>query len=177
MKSIRVTATRLRVEAQYDPKYTDHPDFVGFHCQERERNKYDDFIGAQYGGVEGGQNYLIHILDALYNEDRFEAMELGLMDTPDNPYDEDYEAWAKKVEDFLASKNVKWIFVSETRPLSSSGETYGGYGDHCYYVLMPQDIILTEFHDIGVNDLAMAYVYDANKGQPELIEIELEEAP
>jgi len=180
MKRMRVIATKLRVESlalkDYNQEYVDDPDFVGFHCQQNERSKYDDFIGAQYGGVEGGQNYLIHILDGLYDDMRDEATELGLMDTPDNPYDDDYEEWANKVEDFLASKNIKWIFVSETKPLSSSGETYGGYGDNCYYVMLPQDLIITEFHDVGVNDAAMAYVYDANKGQPKLIEVEEQES-
>lgn len=156
----------------YDSEYTDHPDFVGFHCQKSPRNKYDDFIGAQYGGgidqfgIAGGtENYLIHILDSLYDEYRYEAIELGLMDVPEDSYSDEYREWANKVEDFLAEKNIKWLFVSETKTLSD----YGGY---CYYVLLPDDIVLETFHDLGVNDIAMAYVYDANKGQPTCIEIE-----
>jgi len=142
----------------YDPAL-DH-DFIGFHCQRTERGPDDDKIikNDLYA-----REYFLFIIDALPFEIRDKAIELGLMDKPDE-YSDDFNEWTERVVDFLNLSGVRWIFVSDTRPLD-------GYGNYCYYVSMNSDDALWIFDDPNVNDSAAAYVYMINKVKPKLIPV------
>lgn len=144
----------------FDPQYVEHPDFVGFHCQARPRGgPRDDLIMADYA-----KDYFMTILDGLPNEIRDLAMATGLMEPTEDHYSDEFDQWARDVESFLEEHNIRWIFVSQNRPLEN-------YGDYCYYVLLPDSQILAAIDDPGVNDAANAYVYDANVAFPQLFEV------
>jgi len=156
----------------YNQEIMNHPNFIGFHCQRLPRNpKYNDYINDNYPyGNKYAEEFYIEILDALPFNLRDKAIQEGLLtehlETP--PVEKIYE-WSQKVEDFLKIANIRWIFVSQNKPLKEQ------YGNYCYYVLLPKNAILHIFDDTFVNDMAWAYLYDANKAQPECIELNLEE--
>ena len=81
-------------------------------------------------------------------------------------YDDGYEDWLKEVGKFLSEHNIRWIFVSGKKLLTD-------YGNNCYGVLLSekQDGILTVIDDVGVDDVAWAYLYDGNRFTPEVVEI------
>lgn len=153
-----------KIASTYNGEIVDHRDFIGFHCQRRPRSKYDDLIVNDHGYA---QEYFAFIMDSLPFELRMNAIQAGLIPdvTPDQ-YDDTFEEWADNVTCFLENHNIRWIFVTQNTPLS---EQFGGY---CYYVLLPESCVLHIFDDIGVNDIAWAYVYDGNKCSPNCIEIQ-----
>lgn len=141
----------------------DLPEFIGFHCQEHPRGRADDIIGAVYAA-----DHFIHILEHLPFDMRDQAIEQGLLpDTPPDQYDDEFDAWADEVEDFLYKNGIRWIYVSKTGTLED-------YGDYCYYTFLDPDHpgVYYVGDDVGVNDWAEFFVYDVNKVQPILIEVE-----
>lgn len=148
-----------RLAKPFNPDYVEHPDFIGFHCQRSPRSEHDDVILADYA-----RDYFVHILDALPNDLRDRAMQQGLMEPGDDYYSEEFDQWSETVEAFLRDNGIRWIFTSQNRPLED-------YGDHCYYVLLPDANIISIIDDPGVNDAANAYVYDAKSAAPQCFEI------
>ncbi len=147
----------------------DIPDFVGFHCQRGERKDiaYEDTIGMGHDpetGAGGYGEYLTQILDYLPNELRDVALEKGWMEPP-GEYDDGYAEWHEKVKDFLYDNGIRWIFVSETKPLTD-------YGDYCYAVSLPDKAVLYVKEDVGVDDTAAAYVYDSKIAVPTTVELD-----
>jgi len=149
----------------------DRDDFIGLHCQARPRASIDqeDTIGSGQGqGKYGYGSYVPEILDSLSFDLRDIALEKGWMENPPGEYDDGYEDWLDEVYDFLDDHGIKWIFVSENKPLTD-------YGDYCYGILLPDKAVLTVIPDIGVDDAANAYVYNANVAIPSVVEIDEEE--
>lgn len=153
-----------KVSQDYDDSILRHHDFVGFHCQKRERDEvYDGIIPFS---EEYAEAYYYEILDALPFSIRDKAMHEGLMEDVPEKYSDEFREWASRVHDFLRENNIRWIFVSETKPLSEQ------YGDYCYYVLLPEDKYFGLITDTGVNDFATVYLYEADIGSPTCIPIE-----
>ncbi len=153
----------------------DEGDFIGYHCQKRQRPvqtdiKTEDKIGLGYtSGMGAGYGmYFGEILDAIPYELRMKAMEKGLMDRPENEYDDDFDEWYDKVEDFLENNNIRWIFVSSTKSLIQ-------YGEWCYKMYLEDKARLLTIEDIQAEDAAAVYIYDGSKGSPIAIEVEEEE--
>lgn len=147
----------------------DIPDFIGFHCQRGERKDiaYEDTIGMGYNPQTGSGSYgeyFREIMDSLPFKLRDIAMEQGLMEGPDT-FDDAYAEWHEKVKDFLYDNGIRWIFVSENTPLTD-------YGDYCYAVSLPDAAVLHVMDDIGVNDVAAAYVYDSKIAIPSTVELD-----
>lgn len=147
----------------------DIPDFIGFHCQARERREiaYEDTIGMGHDpetGAGGYGEYLPQILDALPNDLRDVALEKGWMEGPDQ-YDDGYAEWHEVVKDFLYDNGIRWIFVSDNEPLTD-------YGDWCYAVSLPEAAVLDIIPDPGVNDTADVYIYDSKVAIPQVSEID-----
>jgi hypothetical protein len=145
------------------------PDFIGFHCQRGERKDiaYEDTIGMGHDDETGSGSYgeyFPEILDSLDFTLRDAAMEQGLMEAPDR-YDDAYAEWHEKVKDFLYDNGIRWIFVSENTPLTD-------YGDYCYAVALSDKAVLHVMEDIGVNDIAQAYVYDSKVAIPTVVELD-----
>jgi hypothetical protein len=130
----------------YDPA-TDR-DFIGYHCQSSPPNpERDGIISREYA-----QEYFAEILDSLPFSLKDEAGRLGLLDTPENQYDDNYESWAEKTESFFSNNGVRWIFVSDNKALAS-------FGNFCFYVSMGANDFLWSIEDVNVNDYASAYIY------------------
>jgi len=154
-----------RLTKQYNSEINRHSDYIGFHCQKRPRSQYDDIIVNESYYAE---NAYIHILDSLPFDVKNKASNMGLFEMPEKQTEE-FDEWANKVYEFLTDYNIRWIYVSHNKPLSDH------YGDYRYYVLLPESCILDIFDDPHVNDLAWAYLYDANKCSPTCIELTEEE--
>ncbi len=149
----------------------DKDDFIGFHCQSRPRADIDreDTIGSTYGqGAYQYGSYMPEILDSLPFDLRDMVLEKGWMDSHPGEHDDGYEEWLDAVYEFLDEHGIKWIFVSENRPLTD-------YGDYCYGVLLPDNAVLTVIPDIGVDDAANAYVYNSKISIPSVVEVDEEE--
>ncbi len=145
------------------------PDFIGFHCQRGERAsiEHEDTIGLGRDDETGSGSYgeyFREIMDALPFELRDVAMERGLMEAPDR-YGDGYASWHEEAKDFLYENGIRWIFVSETRPLTD-------YGDYCYAVSLPDAAVLHVIDDVGVDDTAAVYIYNSNVAVPAVDEIE-----
>jgi hypothetical protein len=148
-----------RLANEYDPGLD--PDFIGFHCQQSERGPYDDII---YPKEDYATDYFIQILNGLPFNLRDMARNSGLMSMPEK-YSDEFDEWVEKVADFLTENGVRWIFVSDTRPLND-------YGSYCYYVSMKNEDALMILDDINVNDTASAWVYmvsGEHVGKPRLV--------
>jgi hypothetical protein len=149
----------------------DLPDFIGFHCQVRPRRDIsnEDTIGLGYNAdiAAGGYGeYFAEILDSLPFELRDSAMDLGLLgDEVPSSYDDGYKEWHDNVREFLYDNGIRWIFVSENKPLTD-------YGDYCYAVMLDDAAVLTVIPDVGVNDAAAAYVYNSSVAIPKVVEVE-----
>lgn len=140
-------------------RVTYDPDFIGYHCQRSPRSEYDDVILQEYA-----ETYFPQILDALPHNLRDQAAQQGLLDTPEDQFSDEHDEWAENAHEFLREHNISWIFVSQNRLL----EPYGGY---CYYTFLPDSDILAVFDDPGVEDMADAYLYDANKVSPRFLQV------
>ena len=143
----------------YDP--SEDPNFVGYHCQRNMRSPNDDriFFTEHYAN-----EFFIQILDMLPFKLRDKALSLGLLNKPE-PYSDEFDNWGKSVEEFLNENGVRWIFVSETRPLED-------FGEYCYYVSIESNE--NYLIDVHVNDSATAYVYfldGDSKYKPKLFEV------
>ena len=154
-----------RLAKQYNKEIMNRSDFAGFHCQKHPRSEYDDIILNSNNYAE---KYYRLILDALPYSLRDKAYDMGLFQEYDE-YSDEFDEWVENVYNFLRGNNIRWIFLSNSKPLSEH------YGDYRYYVLMPREKVLEVFDDPDVNDMAWAYLYDANQGQPECIELDPEE--
>lgn len=139
-------------------KADDPAEFIGYHCQSSPRNpQYDDKFNPAYA-----ERFFSQILDALPYDIRDDALAL-LEKRPE--YIVEDEDWGEEVADFLNEKNIRWIFVSENKPLPD-------YGEHCYKVYMPDNIVLEYMPDVEVNYSAYAVLYSADLGVPILEEYE-----
>jgi len=147
----------------------DDPDFIGYHCQNSEPNgAYDGII---VNNEHYARNYFLGILEALPFSLRDQAMESGLLEQPEDSYSKEFEEWTREVAKFLKDNGVRWIFVSDTRPLIE-------FGQHCFYVSMNANDAIWIFDDPGVNDIAYVYVYMIQgelPAKPKLIPIEEDE--
>ena len=150
---------------QWNHEIMNHKDFIGFHCQQKPRSDYDDIISNNNNYAE---SHFLYILDALPFEIRNKAVALNLMDKPDD-YSDEFDIWAENVHEFLLGHNIRWIFVSMNKPLEEH------YGEYRYCVSIPESEVLHIFDDPNVNDVAYAYLYDANKVRPTCILIPEEE--
>lgn len=131
---------------------TEKYEFAGFHRQRRKRNSYDDLFitGNSYGST-----YFAFILDAIYSNDRDEALHLGYLDYEWNEYDENYDQMESDVAKWLNDKGYRWIFVTVNRP-----HGIVAYGKHIYKIYFKKEDILYIFNDpLGADDVAYAYVY------------------
>jgi len=95
-----------------------------------------------------------------------------LLPAPD--YLEEDSDWSESVHEFLYRNGIRWIFVSTDEPYGNERQRYHSYGDNCYYVLIPDNKVLTwipDVHEISAN----ICVYNVNEIQPKLIPIEQNE--
>ncbi|MFA7219240.1 MAG: hypothetical protein WC119_01890 [Synergistaceae bacterium] len=154
-----------RIAGIYNDRVRNHGDYIGLHCQSRPRSEYDDIIINDNNYAE---DYYLHILDALPFAMRDKASRLGLMQKP-YKYTDEFDKWSEKVHEFLSENNIRWIFVSRDKALSDQ------YGDYRYHVLLPASCVLHIFDDPNVNDMAWAYLYNANECVPICIQLDDEE--
>jgi len=140
-----------RIAKPYNQEMINHHDFIGFHCQKSPRSEYDDVI---LNDNHYAENFYVSILDALPNDLRMKSMDMGLMNQPEDQYSEEFDEWADRVYNFLEEHNIRWIYVSQNKPLSEQ------YGDYRYYVLLPDSCVLHIFDDPNVGDVADAYLYE-----------------
>ncbi len=150
-----------KIAQEYNQEILSHPDFIGFHCQRKPRSNYDDVI---LNSNLYAEDYYIDILEALPFQLRDKALSKNLLDKPEQ-YTDNFDKWAEKVHLFLKNNNIRWIFVSSNKPLIEY------YGEHAYYVLLKESCVLNIFDDPYVDDIAYAYLYNANEGSPITIEI------
>ena len=146
-----------------------NPNFIGFHCQQSSRNPdLDDYIKKENNYAE---DFYMEILDALPFQLRDIATEKGLLTHYDIAEARTYKfyEWVQDVSEFLSINDIRWIFVSQNKPLEDH------YGPYRYYVLLPEDAILHIFDDPWVDDIAWAYLYNANVASPNCIELNPEE--
>ena len=143
-------------------------DFIGYHCQQS-----GFFDGEIINDNNYPEDYYNLILDALPYELRDKAFNEGLLDgRPEDQYTDEFALWSEKVHDFLWDNGIRWIFVSQNVPLGGDTRRMGAvYGDHCYYVLLPDNAVLWIIDDIGVNDVAFAYLYDSKIANPQMVSI------
>ena len=146
---------------------TSRNDFIGYHCQRSEL-----FDGEIINDNNYATSHYLSILDSLPFDLRNNALSL-LENQPTDEYDEKFEVWSQHVHDFLWKNGIRWIFVSTNVPLGGDFSSNIGavYGDHCYYVFMPDAAIIDIINDVGVNDTAYAYLYDSRVGNPEMVPI------
>jgi len=138
-------------------------EYIGFHCQKYEhKGEYVGNIDKDYGDT-----WIPQVIQALNFDLQDELAQTLGRDKYDIPteYDEDFEEWSGRVEDFLYEKGIHWIFVSEERPLTT-------FGEYCYKVYMPENEIMTVLPDYGVEGSASVYIYDSGIGKPILIPYE-----
>lgn len=129
------------------------PDWIGFHASKVKQPSGK--ILASYGKM-----YFDEILDSIRYEDRMDADELGLLEHEDNEYTDEFEKWAKDVEDFLYDKGYRWIFTSTTQPFGDERTGIGtSYGDKIFDVFLKQNDRLAEINDINEEGFSFATLY------------------
>jgi len=143
-----------------DPR--NHKDFVGYHCS--ERSSPNGRIVPSYG-----KQYFYEILDGLPGTLRDRALDMGLMNQPDDEYSNEFEIWAKEVADFLWENGIRWLFVSHDKPYTTDRYMGASYGNNCFYVLFPESNQINAIRDAHEID-ATAYVYHVSR-PPQLIPI------
>ena len=157
-------------KANTNQEIINNPNFRGFHCQ-RSPQHGDDLIDPQYFG-----SYFVDIIDSVPNDIRLQILE-GLknmgFDEYDLPkdYEEGFEEWSGYVEEMLEENGIRWIFVSHDQIFNTDRSDGASYGNYCYYILMPDNIILWEDND--PHEINSSFIiYDSRQGQPTRIPME-----
>jgi hypothetical protein len=156
--------------AQNNTEIMNHPDFKGFHCQKNESQSKDKIL------KEYAESYFFDIIESIPFDLHNKMGQLGIdIYPPEDQYSEEFELWSEQVEDFLYKNGIRWIFVSSNNLFNDMRFNGGSYGNLCYYILIPNDIILYE--NIDVHEVNSYYIiYDSRKGVPTRIPIEEEDS-
>ena len=152
-------------KAQSNQNVMNDPSFKGFHCQKYE-NYDNDKILKDYA-----ESYFNEIVEYIPYDLHDKMAEIGIdRYPPDDYYSEEFEKWSDKVEEFLYDNGIRWIFVSHDKIFNNMRSKGASYGDYCYYILIPDEIILYDFVDVHEEN-ASGIVYDSRKGRPTRIPI------
>jgi hypothetical protein len=154
--------------AQNNQEIMKNPIFKGFHCQRWESNNADRILLKDYE-----ESYYIDIIDSIPFDlhDKMRQSGISIYPPTEDRYSEEYDTWIEQSEDFLYENGIRWIFVSHDKLFNNTRSMGASYGDNCYYILMPDNIILYELTDPHEEN-ASAIIYDSRRGIPERIPIE-----